>query len=79
MDQIPVISLNLSGLESNPGFSINLSIIRKMVAAIAYGDALMALSNQIRPMKRKRALPIGLFKSGQTSFVRSSATEKVWD
>ena len=39
MDQIPVISLNLSGLESNPGFSINLSIIRKMVSANAYGDA----------------------------------------
>lgn len=53
MDQIPVISLNLSGLESNPGFSINLSIIRKMVAAIAYGDALMALSNQIRPYEKE--------------------------
>ena len=45
MDQVPVISLNLSGLESNPGFSINLSIIRKMVAAIAYGDALYVSTN----------------------------------
>ena len=49
LDQIPVISLNLSGLEKNPGFSINLSIIRRLVAAIAYGDVLMCLNNQVKP------------------------------
>ena len=62
MDQIPVISLNLSGLESNPGFSINLSIIRKMVAAIAYGDALMALSNQVRPYEKEEGAADRLVK-----------------
>lgn len=49
MDQIPVVSLNLSRLESNPGFSITLSMLRKVIAAVAYGDALMALRNQIKP------------------------------
>ena len=48
-DQIPVISLNLSGLEHNPGFSITLPMIRKMVAAVIYGDALMLLNNQVKP------------------------------
>ena len=62
MDQVPVISLNLSGLESNPGFSINLSIIRKMVAAIAYGDALMALSNQVRPYEKEKGAADRLVK-----------------
>ena len=62
MDQVPVISLNLSGLESNPGFSINLSIIRKMVAAIAYGDALMALSNQVRPYEKEEGAADRLVK-----------------
>ena len=49
MDQIPVVSLNLSRLESNPGFSITLSMLRKVIAAVAYGDALMALRNQTKP------------------------------
>ncbi len=49
MDHIPVISLNLSGLESNPGFHLSLSIIRKMAAAMVYGDMLMLLHNQTKP------------------------------
>ena len=48
-DQSPVISLNLSGLEHNPGFSITVPMIRKMVAAVIYGDALMLLNNQVKP------------------------------
>ena len=44
---VPVISLNLSGLEKNPGFSLSIPLIRKMIAAIVYGDALMLLENQV--------------------------------
>ena len=36
--KIPVISLNLSGLEKNPGFKITLPMIKKMIFALAYGD-----------------------------------------
>ena len=46
LSQIPVISMNLSFLERNPGFQITLSMIRKFVAGIVYGDALMLLYNQ---------------------------------
>ena len=46
---VPVISLNLSGLEKNPGFTVTLPMIRKTVAAIVYGDALMLLNNQVKP------------------------------
>jgi predicted nucleotide-binding protein (sugar kinase/HSP70/actin superfamily) len=46
MEQIPVISINLSFLEHNPGFQITLSMIRKFVAGLVYGDALMLLHNQ---------------------------------
>ena len=45
---VPVISLNLSGLEKNPGFHVTLSMIRKIVAAVVYGDALMLLHNQVK-------------------------------
>ncbi len=46
LEQVPVISMNLSFLESNPGFHITLPMIRKFVAAMVYGDALMLLRNQ---------------------------------
>lgn len=49
MGQVPVISLNMSGLEKNSGFKLRLSMIRKALAALAYGDLIMQLSNQTRP------------------------------
>ena len=38
MGYIPVVSVNLSGLEKNPGFSLTLPFIRKAVFAMMYGD-----------------------------------------
>ena len=46
---VPVISVNLSGLEKNPGFKLSLGFIRKAVYAVFYGDLLMNVSNQVRP------------------------------
>ncbi len=51
---VPVISVNLSGLESNPGFKLTLPILRKAIAALVYGDMLMLLSNQVRPYELNR-------------------------
>ncbi len=49
LDYIPVISLNLSGLESNRGFKITLPLLRRAIAALTYGDLLMLLKNQVKP------------------------------
>ncbi len=49
MGQIPVISVNLAGLEKNSGFKITLPVLRKALAAVVYGDMLMLLSNQTKP------------------------------
>ena len=46
---IPVISVNLSGLEKNPGFSLTLPLIRKLIYAMMYGDLLVNAANQVRP------------------------------
>ncbi|MBQ8418209.1 MAG: 2-hydroxyacyl-CoA dehydratase [Phascolarctobacterium sp.] len=46
---IPVISLNLAGMEEQPGFDLSLKMIKRMLAAVVYGDVLMYLSNKIRP------------------------------
>lgn len=47
--QIPVISLNLSGLEKDTSLELNLAMLRKLIAAVAYGDLLMLLDDQISP------------------------------
>ena len=47
--QVPVISLNLSGLEKNSGFKIRLSMALKMLSAVIYGDLITLLKNQIEP------------------------------
>ena len=46
---VPVISVNLSGLEKNPGFKLNITLIRKMASALLYGDMITYLYNQTKP------------------------------
>ena len=48
MDYIPVISVSF-GLEKNPGFSLSVDLIRKLVYGMMYGDLIMWVSNQVRP------------------------------
>ncbi len=52
--QIPVASLNFSGLEKDSGFQLSLPLLRQVVACIFYGDLLMALQNQTRPYEDKK-------------------------
>ena len=49
MPFIPVVSVNLSGLERNPGFKLSLPLIRRLAAAMIYGDIIIWLSNQCKP------------------------------
>ena len=49
LQHVPVISLNFSGLEKNPGFSLTIPMLRRLAAAMIYGDFLMWLGNQVRP------------------------------
>jgi len=48
-EYIPVVSVNLSGLEKNPGFSLGLNMIRQMVYSLLYGDLIVLMGNQCRP------------------------------
>jgi predicted nucleotide-binding protein (sugar kinase/HSP70/actin superfamily) len=51
---VPVISLNLSGLEKNEGFKLTLDMIRRMVYGVVYGDLLMWLSNRCRAYEAEK-------------------------
>ena len=46
---IPVISLNLSGLEKNPGFKFTLPLITKAMYAVVFGDIFMRVLYRMRP------------------------------
>ncbi len=47
--QVPVISLNFSGLEKDSSFKIGAKLLLKLAYAVFYGDTLMWCYNQTRP------------------------------
>ena len=49
MEQVPVISLNLGGIESNPGFDINLDMISRLAYGAIFGDIFMRCVYRMRP------------------------------
>ncbi len=51
---VPVISMSFSGIEKHPGFRMPLSMIRRMMYSILYGDLLMSLINQTRPYETEK-------------------------
>ena len=54
LDHIPVISVNLSGLEKASGFKLTVPLLRQVVAAMIYGDCIMHISNQTRPYEHNK-------------------------
>lgn len=57
---VPVISLNMSGLEKNSGFKLTIPLLRRLVAGLIYGDLLMLLHNQCRPYENEKDASINL-------------------
>lgn len=48
-EKVPVISLSVSGLESNPGFKITPALIHRAMMALMTGDVLMRVLYRVRP------------------------------
>lgn len=61
-EQIPIISLNVAGLEKNPGFKITMPMFSKAVMGMVYGDLLMNVSHRIRPYEVIPGTTNGLLK-----------------
>ena len=56
MEQIPVISVNLSGLESNPGFKLTLPLVKKVAYGAVFGDILMKCVYRMRPYELEEGI-----------------------
>ena len=54
LEQVPVISINLSGLESNPGFKITPDLARRLAYGAVFGDILMKCLYRMRPYEVKK-------------------------
>ncbi len=54
MEQVPVVSLNISNLEKNPGFTLSAGLLFDLIIAICYADTLMWIGNQVRPYENNK-------------------------
>ena len=61
--QVPVISLNYVGLESNPGFTISYSLVRKALTALLFGDLFMRVLYRVRPYEKVKGSANLLYES----------------
>ena len=50
--EIPVISLNLSGLEANPGFRLTPELVIKSMYGLAFGDIFLRVLYRMRPYEK---------------------------
>ncbi len=53
MPQVPVVSVNANGMETNPGFTFTPGLITKAMQAIVYGDVFMRVLYATRPYERE--------------------------
>ena len=49
MGHVPVVSLNVSGMEKNPGFKLTTRMMYQILSSLFYGDVIMDAANQTRP------------------------------
>lgn len=63
LDFVPVISANLAGLESNPGFKISYNVAKKATMAAMYGDLFMRVLYRVRPYEAKKGSANELYHS----------------
>ena len=52
MEQIPVVSLNLSKLEANPGFHLNAEMLQRAAYGAIFGDIFMRCVYRMRPYEK---------------------------
>ena len=54
MAQIPVISLNMAGIESNPGFHLNFELLMRAAYGAVFGDIFMRCIYRMRPYEKEK-------------------------
>ncbi|MBQ8545651.1 MAG: 2-hydroxyacyl-CoA dehydratase [Clostridia bacterium] len=76
MSYIPVISLNMSGMEKNEGFKIPLPALFKAVKAVVYGDLMMKCLYRTRPYEKEKGSAEALWQKWKNICVASLLGKK---
>ena len=71
MPQIPVISLNANGMETNPGFKITPPLLTKAMQAVVYGDLFMRVLYATRPYEAKAGSANALHEKWKAICIKS--------
>jgi predicted nucleotide-binding protein (sugar kinase/HSP70/actin superfamily) len=59
---IPIISVNASGMEKNPGFQVTTKILFKLINALIFGDLLMQLINETKPYEVNKGQTMNVYQ-----------------
>ena len=71
LEQVPVISINAGGLETNPGFHYTYAMIRTSVQAVIYGDVFMRCLYHMRPYEQVPGSADALHKKWEAICIQS--------
>ena len=70
MSYIPVISINLSGLEENPGFKITAKLATRLAFGAVFGDILMKCIYRMRPYEAVKGSANALHRKWEKRCIR---------
>lgn len=73
---VPVISINMVGLEKNPGFKFTPSLIQHGLYALEFGDIFMRCLYRVRPYEKSREVPMHSMRSGKRESSTLSAIQR---
>ncbi len=70
MPQVPVISINLNGMETNPGFKMTVPMLTKALQAVVYGDVFMRVLYATRPYELEKGSANALHEKWKARVIR---------
>lgn len=76
MAQIPVISVNANGMETNEGFKMTPAMVIKAMQAVVYGDLFMRVLYATRPYEKEKGAANRLHKKWRNRVIDSLSVKK---
>ena len=77
MEQIPVVSFNMVGLEANPGFKIDIDMGKRLIMAAVYGDLFQRLLYATRPYEGVPGSAEGIMKKYEEAIFQNCKDGKL--
>lgn len=68
---IPIISLNMVGMEKHPGFKLGFKFLRRGIMGLVYGDLLMRLLYKVRPYEKVKGTAEKLYEKWRDICLKS--------